>query len=159
LPRGRAGLAEQLLELLLALGRQLVDDLGATGRAAGVRVRVALDDPAPGHQGLQAGVEGAVGQGAERPEQRVQPLAQLVPVQGALVQEAEDGEVERTAATAHAGLPRSGDAPMRCIAAIYLGRPYVTFGRSPSVPVGWSDVPSPAARDRRCPVVRRLRTR
>ena len=105
LPGGRAGLGDQRLEVVLAVGGELVDDArppaagrrrrGRAGRARG------LGDPAAAEQVAQARVEGAVGQRAERPEHRVEALAQLVAVHRGVVQEAEDRQLEQGAAAAH----------------------------------------------------------
>ncbi len=107
LPGIRAGVGEQLLEALLALGREPVDDLRSLAVERGGRdvrdVRVVLYEETLGHQALQAGVERAVGEGAERAEQDVEPLAQLVPVHRGVVEKAENGELQHSRPPAHAG--------------------------------------------------------
>ncbi len=71
LVRVQARLGEELLEMFLTVGRQPVDDLGATSREGGgglADVPRFLDQPAVGDQRLEAGVERPV---AERPEHTV----------------------------------------------------------------------------------------
>src|SRR4051794_8196120 len=98
LPRRGAGLAEQVGEALLAVGGELVDDLAALageGRGVGqVGVGLVLGDPPVGLHVAQCRVQRAVGQRPEAAEQGVEPLAQLVPVQRRLLEQAENGELE-----------------------------------------------------------------
>src|ERR1700761_173653 len=110
LPGGRARVGEQVLEPLLALGGQPVDDLRPAGRAPGLAVHwrggAFLGDQALSVQLGQAGVQGAVGQRAERAEQQVELLAELVAVHGRPVQQPEDGELEDSSPVpAHGILP------------------------------------------------------
>jgi hypothetical protein len=117
LPRRRAGLGEQLLEPLLALGREPVNDLRSPARhdpVILVRVGVLLCDQPLGQELLQAGVERPVRERAEHSEQGVEPLAQLVPVHGGLVEQAEDGEFENAGT-----LPAAHDPSTRCLARMY----------------------------------------
>src|SRR6266542_6730234 len=103
LPRGRSGLGQQPLEMLLTLGGELVDDLGALARQGqgSVRQRHVLRAPAAAEQVLETRVQRAVRERAERAEQGVETLAQLVSVHGGLVQQAEDGEFENVRSPAH----------------------------------------------------------
>ena len=125
LPGRGPALGEQVLEVLLALGRELVDDARracprrpAASRSAGV-----LGDRARAQQLLEAGVERAVGERPEGPEQRVEPLAQLVAVQRALLQQAEDGQLEDPGALGHVPSPYPSDVSSRYIATIGRRRP------------------------------------
>ncbi len=103
LPGRRARLAHEGLETLLALRRELVDDpRPSAADAADGGGRWGLDDPALLEQAPQAGVERAVGQGPEGAERRVEPLAQLVAVHRALVEQAQDREGEQVGAPGHA---------------------------------------------------------
>ncbi len=85
------------------------------------------DDSVPAIQSalderLQARVQRAVGQGAERAEHEVEALAQLVAVHGRLVQQAEDGRLEHVGTTAHGAPPRSAvsrGSTSRCINSIH----------------------------------------
>src|SRR5580698_752431 len=96
LPGRRTRLGQQILESLLAFRGEPVDDLGSSWpvqRPDG-RVRDFLRDQAVGQQVLQGRIQRAIAEGAESTQQRVEPLAQLVPVHGGLVQDAEDGKFE-----------------------------------------------------------------
>ena len=99
-------------------------------------------DPALAHQLLEAGVQGAVGEGAQGAEHPAQSLAQLVAVHGRLVQQPKDGEVEDALAPSHVA--------SRCIAPIHRhvipriaccprDRP-----QRPACPLTWG-APSPSA--------------
>src|SRR5690606_16610337 len=103
LPRGGARRRQGLLQEFLALGRELVDDPRALARE-GVRrggLRVDPDDELTRDETLEGRVERAVREGAERTEQHVEPLAQLVAVHGRLLQQAEDGKLEDAGASTH----------------------------------------------------------
>ena len=64
------------------------------------------DHPVAKHP-LERGVERAVGEQAGPPEQQVEPLAQLVAVQRRLVEQAENGHLQRCALACHAACPLS----------------------------------------------------
>ena len=74
-PRGRPGLGEQVLQVLLAFGGEPVDDPAAAAGRLAVSAHVT-----DGQHLLQAGVERAVGECPEGAEHGVQPLAELVAV-------------------------------------------------------------------------------
>ena len=95
-PGRGVGPGDQVGEVLLAGGGELVDHARPLARGAG-RVGGLRDQPAV-EQALERGVEGAVGQRAERAERRVEPAAQVVAVGGSLVEQAEDGELEQAGA-------------------------------------------------------------
>src|SRR5262249_22256984 len=117
LPGRGARFGQQVLQPFLAVRRQPVDDLGTsagalpglpavpglprdTGRAGAGRY--VFSDQALREQVLQAWVQRAVSPRAERAEQGAEPLAQLVAVQGGLVQQAEHSELEHARpVTAH----------------------------------------------------------
>ena len=91
--------------MLFAIGGELVDDFGAT--AAEWRVgSIGLGDPARAGELLQAGIERAVGEGAQRAERAAEAFAQLVAMHGRLVKQAENGELKHTAALAQLVLRR-----------------------------------------------------
>ena len=117
--------------MLLAVGRQLVDDPRRACSAA-CRSPAVLGDPARVDEAAQRRVERAVGQRPEDPERGGEPLAQLVAVQRALVEQAEDRELEqrgaaavgRIGATVHCNAIYRGDtSPSTDIA-----RAFVTVG-------------------------------
>ena len=86
----RAHLGQQFGEVLLALGGELVDPLAPSRPRRGTRNQLPgclLGDPAGLGQLAQRRVQGAVGELPERAEQRCEPLAQLVAVQGALTEQ------------------------------------------------------------------------
>src|SRR5690606_35643160 len=97
----RASLSHQLTEALLALRCDLVDDSAATAGQRWDSIIAGwslsgLGDQACGLHSAQRRVERAeADRGPDRSELGGQLLAQLVPVHGALMQEAEDGELQR----------------------------------------------------------------
>ena len=112
-PGRRARVDELVLEPLLALGGQPVDDLRPAGRTARPAVRrrrlvALLGDQALGVQLVQAGVQGAVGERAERAEQHVQLLAELVAVHGRSMEQPENGELKDGSPVAAHGVPPVG---------------------------------------------------
>src|SRR6185312_8381535 len=122
LPGGRPGVGEQALEARLPGRGQLVDDLRPTVGLDPARLhhRTVLYDPATGDQTLQTRIERAVREGTERPEQQIEPLAQLITVHRGLVQQAQHGELEYSRALGHRALPSrlSVDVSLRYIPTI-----------------------------------------
>jgi hypothetical protein len=100
------GAGDEPGEVLLAGCRQLVHDPGSPTARAGRVGR--LGDETVVEQVAQGGVERAVGQRAERAERGVETTAQVVTVGGALVEEAEDSELQQLGAAALHGRPPSG---------------------------------------------------
>src|SRR6185312_6154982 len=128
LPRGRARLGQELLQPLLALRGQPVDDLRpAAGQGAARHAGFLLGDQALGQEVLEAGVERAVPERAERAEEGIQPLAQFIAVHGSLVQQAEHGQLEhsRPVTTAHDS-PMPPDMPARPVPAGRAWRRYTS---------------------------------
>jgi hypothetical protein len=101
LPCRRAPFGKLILQPLLALGGELVDDPAAAAGDGGVGRGVVRGEQPGREHVLQAGVERAVGDRPERSEQRVDPFAQFVAVQGRLVEQAEDGELQHAGPLAH----------------------------------------------------------
>ena len=93
---GAAG-RDEVLEVLLAVGRQLVGD--ARPLASGGRL-LRLVDPVGVDEPLERRVERAVGQRPEDAERSGESLAQLVAVQGTVVEQTEHRELEQRGAAA-----------------------------------------------------------
>jgi hypothetical protein len=91
---------EQLLEQLLAAGRQVVDVLLAGGEG-----RLLHHQRAVGRQALEARVERAEADAPEGAELQPELLAQLVAGHGGLLEQAEHGEFE------HEDDPSQADRP------------------------------------------------
>ena len=98
-PGVRAAGRDEVLEVLLAVGRQLVDDARPLAAAVG-RARWSRGSSPSRRSWLQRRVERAVGQRAEDAERGGEALAQLVAVQRAVVEQAEDRELEQRGAAA-----------------------------------------------------------
>src|SRR6185312_13076622 len=93
---------------------------------------------AAGGEVLQARIQRSVAEGAERPENRVQPLAQLVAMHGGFVQQPEHGKLEHAGPLAHLGsrlLPCWALQHHHCICPMYradTSTRYVVLGSSAS---------------------------
>src|SRR5829696_504421 len=97
-PGVRAARRDEVLEVLLAVGRQLVGDPGPL--AAAREGLGGLVDPAHVDQVAQRRVEGTVGQRPEDAERGGEALAQLVAVQRTVVEQTQHRELEQRGAAA-----------------------------------------------------------
>jgi hypothetical protein len=115
-PRGGTGLAQQVLQALLAVRGQAVDDPGPPPgtRPRGILIWL-LHYQAFGEEFLQAWVERPVGERAKGAKHGIEPLAQLVAVHGRATQQPEHGQFKHAVTVATHAAPLRTPWPVRSL--------------------------------------------